>query len=230
MRAVTLPLLSLLLVPAVAGAAAKPPSPFLDLDFESSECISGWALGGSRLFDYGFDASTAHSGHQSLRIHYAGSQPWTANPQEFGLGDQAFPGAAAAGKHLRITAWVRTDGVDDGGLHGGAGLWLEADRNRDEVLTSVTSSTVTGTTGWSQISLDVDVPAGTEGVELGARLGGSGTAWFDGFALLVDGKRWVDERPRPATSSSTSGEPCTVAVPAKLARSKLVVRGITRTD
>lgn len=200
MKAVTMLSLSVLLVSAAAGAAAKPPSPFLDLDFESTECISGWALGGSRLFDYGFDASTAHSGHQSLRIHYTGSQPWTANPQEFGLGDQAFPGAAAAGKHLHITAWVRTDGVDDGGLHGGAGLWLEAYRQRgDEILASVTGATVTGSTGWGQISLDVDVPAGTEGVEFGASLGGSGTAWFDGFAIQVDGKRWADG-PRPSAA------------------------------
>src|SRR3954451_20364200 len=105
MKAVTMLSLSLLLVSVAAGAGAKPPSPFLDLDFESSECGSGWALGGSTLYEYGFDPSTAHSGHQSLRIHYVGAQPWAANAQDFGLSDQIFPPALAAGKHLRITAW-----------------------------------------------------------------------------------------------------------------------------
>ncbi|HEV7508766.1 MAG TPA: erythromycin esterase family protein [Thermoanaerobaculia bacterium] len=200
MKAATLLSLSLLLVPAVAGAAAKPPNPYLDLDFETAECGSGWALGGSTLYEYGFDPSTAHSGHQSLRIRYIGSQPWTANAQDFGLSDQIFPPALAAGKHLRITAWIRTDGVDDGGRDGGAGLWLEATRNRDEILTSVTSSDmVTGTTGWAQHSLDVDVPAGAAEIEFGATFGGSGTAWFDGFTLQVDGKKFVDG-PRPSTA------------------------------
>ena len=136
MKAVMLPLLSLLLVPGAAGAAAKPRARFsTSTSSPASASAAGRWAGGRTLLRLRLQTPRRPiRAAENLRIHYAGSQPWTAKPQEFGLGDQAFPGAAAAGKHLRITAWVRTDGVDDGGLHGGAGLWLEAYRGRDEVL------------------------------------------------------------------------------------------------
>jgi erythromycin esterase len=184
----TLLALALWLSALPAGAE---PRPFLDLDFEAGECIGGWRVPTTDRgpFEAGMDRAQHRSGKQSGKIRYAGEGVWTESLGSGGLA-QAFPAADAAGKRVRFSADVRTEGV----TVGSAGLFWTA---FDESFKTVAAANTTpqgpkGTTPWTRHTLEVDVPAETRTVFFGVRLAGNGTAWFDAVAIEVDGVRWEE--------------------------------------
>ncbi|MEA2602258.1 MAG: erythromycin esterase [Acidobacteriota bacterium] len=183
-----------------AWAAPRPAHPFLDFDFEASECTSGWLLGG-RSFEWALDSSTRHSGRQSLRMEYLGAGPWSPNLLAISL--RSIPAAEFAGRHIRLTGWIRTEDVDfPAGADAGTGLWWRAD-GEDEELALANSEAGRGTTPWTRYTLEMDVPAETKTIFFGVFLAGSGRAWFDSLGLEVDGKPWVEGKP-PSTAQPTS--------------------------
>src|SRR4051794_8793493 len=126
MRRSSLMVLALLVLSlSPAWAAPRPSHPFLDFDFEASECTSGWSLGG-RSFEWALDSSTLHSGRQSLRMEYVGAGPWSPNLLAISL--RSIPAAEFVGRHIRLTGWIRTEDVDfPAGADAGTGLWWRAD-------------------------------------------------------------------------------------------------------
>src|SRR5262245_64279874 len=76
----------------------------------SSSAPSGWFLAGSAPADYvtGSDAKTMHGGKGSA---YLASK--TATPKGFGTLMSQFVPNEYLGKRVRLTAWVRSEKVDE---------------------------------------------------------------------------------------------------------------------
>ena len=111
----------------------------------------------------------------------------------FGVGSHAFPTPAAlAGKTLRLSGWIKTDGVS-GKAEGGAGedseaiLFTTAVAGGEIQRVNLTGKGAKGTADWRRFSLEVPVRAGVTTLNFGAQLKGKGTAWFDDLALEIDG-------------------------------------------
>lgn len=183
----TLTALSLLfLALAPAGAAERP---FLDLDFESAECSSGWWIGGvADGYTLAIDGTQAYSGRQSRVLRYVGP----TLPEGGALGTE-FPAAEAAGHHLRLSAWIRTEGISQGR----AGLWLRGDDKTGAVIAYAGSGNrgPAGTLGWARYEIAADIPAKARTVVLGGYLDGDGAAWFDHLEVEIDGQPWIEGGP-----------------------------------
>ncbi|HEY0512772.1 MAG TPA: erythromycin esterase family protein [Thermoanaerobaculia bacterium] len=174
--------------------------PFLDLDFEAPECGGGWYMG-TRGYEVTVDAATAKSGRQSLRMRYAGKEPWT--DRQFGVATQQFPAAEAAGKKIRFSGFIRTERVN--ATDGYAGLWWRVDGENGAQLAfdNMAKRGPHGTTPWTRYEIDLDVPATAKQIVFGALLVGDGTAWFDDLRIETGGVPWA-EGPAPSAAPPTA--------------------------
>lgn len=86
------------------------------------------------------------------------------------------------GKTLLLSAKVKTEEA------GEAAVWLQCFRkNPARVLAAWTTSTSTplsGTQDWTHLTLDAEVPVGTDFIVVRCVLKGSGTAWFDEMSMI----------------------------------------------
>ncbi|MFP5284190.1 MAG: erythromycin esterase family protein, partial [Thermoanaerobaculia bacterium] len=190
-------LISSLWLLALAPAWSAP-SPFLDLDFEAAECSSGWVQAGFGGYLMSIDGSAPRSGRQSLLLQYAGGP---RDPRSFGLVMQQIPADLVAGRSVRLSGYIRTQGISDGY----AGLWFQgsnADRS-SVVADNMAGRGPSGTTGWTRYEINLDIPADAVDVRVGMLLPGNGRAWFDGLSLEIGGRRWVDRR-QPAAPPSAA--------------------------
>lgn len=94
-------------------------------------------------------------------------------------------GGPFSGKRVRLSGWIRTEAIDEGG----AGLWFRAEgESTRTVRGGMDDGAPSGTTDWNRYVVDVRVPRRTRRVAFGATLRGDGAAWFDSLALEVDGR------------------------------------------
>jgi len=137
------------------------------------------------------DEAAAKSGKRSLKMKATGQG-------SFGVAFLTLPGNVAAGKHLKISGWIKTNDV---AAQGYAGLWCRTDGSgtmlaldnmtaRTDAKGKVTADDrgVRGTTDWKRYSVQHDVPSSAKAIVFGALLTGKGTAWWDDFAVEIDGK------------------------------------------
>jgi hypothetical protein len=103
----------------------------------------------------------------------------------FGRAVGTFPVEAAKGKKIRLSGWIKTEGMGKGY----AGLWWRAD-GPDGVLAfdNMQSSEIDGTRDWREYTIELLVPPETVNINFGALLVGSGRAWFDDIEVEIDGK------------------------------------------
>ena len=195
MRA-TAALLLLLALTAIPAAGAAPARPYLDLDFEAPECSGGWFLQGIG-YEAVIDRAVKSSGRQSLRVSYVLPQPWNPDRGEYAV-TQSFPAPAVAGRRVRYSGDIKTQSST-----GLAGLWWVARDAAGRAVAgdSMSGREVTGTTPWTRYSVEIDVPASVATVSFGVFHAGEGTSWFDGLAVEIDGRRWVEGR-RPVAAPS----------------------------
>jgi len=114
----------------------------------------------------------------------------TVQQGAFASATGSFPAAAAAGKTVRFSGYIKTEGV----ATGYAGLWWRADANGHPlVFRNLGDGAPKGTGDWKKFELEVAVPAETQNINFGALLAGEGKAWFDGLAVDVDGVRYENE-------------------------------------
>jgi erythromycin esterase len=164
----------LLLLP---HAAAQ--QPYLNLDFETATRGMPWGWGyGGNGYEFALDTSVAYSGAQSFRIRYV-------NAQQLGSSvATSLPLEVVRGKHLRFTGYMKTDSI----TQGGAGLWLRVDGTSAMISIDNSPAGVTNrTTAWQPYVIDRDVSPDAAAVIAGGFQFGNGTAWFDKFALEIDG-------------------------------------------
>jgi hypothetical protein len=179
-----------------ANVAATPTSRETprNLDFEASGPPPGappsWSYSGSTA-DYvaTTDESVAHAGRgsgsiRSIAPHVDGAVELA---QDIAPGGLLWPYAR---RRVRLSAFVRTEGVTDGAF-----LWIRCDSSatsagRNTRSWEKRSDTVTGTHGWEPIDVTVLLPSDLRRLTFGAALTGGGTIWIDDVAfvaLRVDG-------------------------------------------
>lgn len=86
---------------------------------------------------------------------------------------------ALRGKHVRFHGKIATQDVD-----GRAGLWIRSDLPKGEgELDNQDAHPVSGTHGWAEATVEIDVAPDATAVWAGGLVIGHGTAWFTGFRV-----------------------------------------------
>ena len=108
----------------------------------------------------------------------------SGNP-DFAVATATFPVKGTAGKRARFEGFIKTEGITTGF----AGLWWRVDGAAGVLaFDNMQDRGVTGTADWKRYEIELPVAADATNINFGAILTGDGTAWFDGFAVEVDGK------------------------------------------
>ncbi len=85
------------------------------------------------------------------------------------------------GETLRVSGFIRVADAKE------AALWLQCWRKRPWGVLSATSTStdmpVYGTADWQEVSMNVEIPKGTDFVTLRCVLLGTGSAWFDDISV-----------------------------------------------
>jgi hypothetical protein len=160
---------ALLLLAATAafpasGLAQEPPAWFL-------RGQGGGALG----YNAGVDTAQVHSGRASAYIESSTAE------EEFGTLMQTFAAEGYRGRRMRLTGFLRTQGVT-----GAAGLWTRIEALGDIGLgfDNMMDRTIRGTTEWSEYQTVLDVPMDAQNIAIGVLLVGRGRVWADDFVLI----------------------------------------------
>jgi erythromycin esterase-like protein len=103
---------------------------------------------------------------------------------------QSFPAAAARGKRLRFSGFIKTENLENGR----AALWGRADGpdGHTLVIDNMHGRSPSGTTDWKEYEIGLDVPEEAVGIVLGFMHTGQGRAWFDDLQVELDGEEYVD--------------------------------------
>ena len=162
--------------------------------------------GKGRLQFTGFDMQTPNVAAGIVDDFVAGSDPdyadavrqatdmaKNANPaasgNAFGVATGTFPVKDAAGKRIRFSGYIKTEGVTTGY----AGLWWRVDGPSGLLaFDNMQSRGVSGTTDWQRYDIELHVGAEARNIDFGALFPGDGTAWFDELTVELDGKPYVN--------------------------------------
>jgi hypothetical protein len=110
--------------------------------------------------------------------------------------------APFAGRRMRITAMVKADNVV-----GTAGLFATASQMGMSVAQSGRRDLpppIKGSLGWMRYSTEVSVPEGTDAMELGIVLQGSGKVWIDDVKIELVDRPAVAQKIAPPSSTPRS--------------------------
>lgn len=165
-------------VPAMTWPAGN------NFDFEKG--MAGWMNGRMRLDYYtGVDAAVVHSGRLSGYVRSV-----TLTSPSSGALLSGLRAGPYAGKRLRLSAYIKARGVE-----GWAGLSMSvmgpvsASQGNSNGPLPVPSfdnmgdRPIRGTRDWTRYSIVLDVPAGSNFINLGLALAGKGEAWIDDVQL-----------------------------------------------
>ncbi len=161
------------------NASGKGPIQFTGFDMQSPDLAEQIVEPFIATFDEGYASQVANI--------YTQYQKQELGPQGFGVATGTFPVSVAAGKTLKYTGFIKTQGVTTGY----AGLWWRCD-GASGVLAFGNTTTATGTTNWQQFEVDMTIPANTTNINFGVLLSGNGTAWFDTLAVTLNGTPYVN--------------------------------------
>jgi hypothetical protein len=83
---------------------------------------------------------------------------------------------------LRLSGWVSSSAVT-----GWAGLWMRVDSATQTgiVFDNMQCRPISGTTGWAEYEIVLDVPADADLVAYGILLSDQGEVWIDGVSVDV---------------------------------------------
>jgi C-terminal processing protease CtpA/Prc len=125
------------------------------------------------------DCTVAHSGKCSARLERASSSSGAFSYL------QAWIPIDFTGQTLQWSGWVKTENVS-----GFAAIFFgEYDANYNGLGFATTQGlAVEGSRGWTYYSVTLPVYGAVTQLQMGALLGGTGTAWVDDLQLQVDGK------------------------------------------
>jgi erythromycin esterase-like protein len=107
----------------------------------------------------------------------------------FGLAVGSFPIAAVAGKQVRFSGYIKTEGI----TRGYAGLWWRIDGASGLLkLDNMSERGPRGTTPWTLYEISMPVPADVKNINFGVLHPGDGTAWFDSLQVEIDDVRYAN--------------------------------------
>jgi hypothetical protein len=140
-----------------------------------------WQVAGSHPDEYEMivDQGTKHGGAASATIRRKEDNP----SEGFGTLMQTFKAEKYRGKRLRLTGYVKSEGVK------WAALWVRVDGMEKSPLAfdNMGNRKIDGTTEWTKYSLVLDVPEDGAAIAFGLLMAGKGQVWVDDLAFDVVG-------------------------------------------
>lgn len=140
--------------------------------------VKGWFLSGSSPFNYemGIDHEVVHQGKASGYL----KSKTVLDSTEFATMMQSFKANQFVGKRIRLSCFIRTEGVDTY-----AGMWMRVDDAMEDVLQfdNMSNRPIKGNTNWNRYSIILDVPERSAIISFGIILSGQGTVWADQFTF-----------------------------------------------
>ena len=163
----------------------------LNLDFEAQSpedaAPPGWRTRDADT-DISLDERVARTGARSLRVT-------STDASRLNRFSQSLEAHEIRENRVRITAHVKTS-ADTAGT---AALWIRIDGDTGDTYVDSTRARHDGSTPeWTRREIEAPIPATARGVTFGGELAGTGTAWFDDFAIT-----FVDVRTLPPASPET---------------------------
>ena len=140
-----------------------------------------WFEAGSHPGDYdmGVDRNSAFTGGSSGYIK--SNKP---DPAGFGTYMQMFDATEYRGKRLRLSAYVRSENVENW-----AALWMRVDRDRKPVaFDNMQNRPIKETQGWTEHAIVLDVDDKATAVAFGILLAGKGAVWIDDVTFETVGE------------------------------------------
>lgn len=135
--------------------------------------IPGWKLSGSRPEDYSIvlDRVVAHSGTASALLEAK------FGARGFATLMQTVKAVSMRGKRIRMSAYVKTEGVR------WAALWMRVDGPEDTMLSldNMRDRPIKGTHSWQRYGVVLDVAGAALEVAFGVLLAEQGRVWVDDF-------------------------------------------------
>ena len=149
----------------------------VNLDFRNG--LEGWSQ--PRGNSEGYAARIVHSGGKEgtpcLQVTFEGA----SRPELVWWAVQTVDATAYRGKKVRLSGRIRTDGKPASK----AVLWLRVNcRSGKDFLDNMKDRPVTGT-AWTEVALEGPVADDAVILDLGCKVLGNGTAWFDGIRVEV---------------------------------------------
>jgi AAA ATPase domain len=140
----------------------------------------GWFRCGHVSHELSVDSEEAHTGYASGCVRSI-VEP---REHEFGGLGQCIDPDDFRGMRARCTGWLKTESV----VGRGAGLWMRVDMPEPEasILDNMQfpiNRAITGSTGWTQYEIVLDVPENATKICFGFLLSGHGVVWADDLHL-----------------------------------------------
>ncbi len=144
---------------------------------------AGWYLVGilKPEVEFSADSQVKYSGNYSAKTTVS---QLTSRLRSFGPPNwaQDITKGIPAGKKIRLTAYVKTEGVE-----GIAPVAIQC-WNKEKIVRFGTTQhkfPIGGTTDWQKVSFEMEVPEDTVKIRILCMLSGTGTAWFDDVKIKV---------------------------------------------
>ncbi|GMV92687.1 MAG: hypothetical protein AMXMBFR82_24650 [Candidatus Hydrogenedentota bacterium] len=138
------------------------------------------------------DGAAAHEGQWSVRLHNA--LPYAEEPANNWSQNVL---ADLSEDTVVLSGWIKTEEA------GEAALWIQCFRKDpwEVLLQESTGDTdsLSGSQPWTEVTVEADVPEGTDFIVVRCVLKGTGTAWFDDVSLEV--------KEKPASVSPAAEKP-----------------------
>jgi len=134
--------------------------------------LKGWILTGDSpdAYEIDLDPTTKHNGKGSGTIRSISS------PTGFGTLMQQSSPAAYLGKRVRLSAFVKAEGVEKW-----AGLWMRLDTDARSTVSfdNMEDRPIKGTVDWRKYEVVLDVPSNATNLAFGVLITGAGHVWID---------------------------------------------------
>ncbi len=164
--------------------------PTFNLDFETvkeAETLpKDWFKWGMPEFEITSDATEKQHGKSAIKVVSK-----SEDGKGFGCPAYKIP-AQYEGKKIKLTGYFKMEKVTGGYV----GLLLRIDGDAGSLaFDNMESKNINGTSEWKQYSIELDYPDGAQTIFVGGILSGKGTAWFDNFDVMIDGKSITKLKP-----------------------------------
>ena len=137
----------------------------------------------NQSYDTQLDDKVFYKGSKSLRLKYF-------NDTIDGLSKIYLPLYYIRGSDLKIAGYIKTENVENGY----AGLRINIyDEKTTNTELRMEETGAMGTTDWKKYSIETSISDSVRSVSIGVELTGSGTAWFDGMEMYIDGDKVEQE-------------------------------------
>lgn len=186
-------LLLLLCFPLFVNAQNDSEIPSFNFDGEKIErkgdLPDGWfKWGNPDEFIMEKDATSPQQGKHAIKVQ---RDPNAKGKPTFGCAAYSFP-AKYEGKTIELTGQMKIENATDGFV----GLLLRIDgENGPGGFDNMQSRGIQGTHDWKKYSIKIPYPEDADKIFVGGILSGNGTAWFDDFDVLIDGKSVTQLKP-----------------------------------